>query len=405
MCICICSFQFDRQDVEEVLTEPHHFEDVDSGTVLANPSMVLTPDKSPGARTHHHKSSERHFATQTQSKASTPPAGPIKADSRNYLYRSFRNKGFSKSVAETMCQARSQATFKQYSTYLQKWQLYCSERSIHERHPDVKHVLNFLDRMKKDVGFSAISTAKAALASFISFDRKPLGQNKYVSLYMTGLAKSLPRAPKYQDIWDPQEVLKFLKKWSPAKNLNLFQLTVKTLLLLLLVTAQRLQTMSKLSLENMTQKKRKFSFTIVENLKHQRGYAPATIIEVQSFPADLRLCPVNYLKAYLNRTRQVRSTQALFVTTTKPHGKAAMATMSRWVKVGLNLAGINTTKFSPGSTRAASANRALNQGVSIEKILSQGCWAQETTFSKWYKKETQKKVPSFQSAVLSAKRP
>ena len=254
------------------------------------------------------------------------------------------------------------------------------------------------------MGYSAISTAKAALASFITFDKQPLGQNKYVSLYMTGLAKSLPRAPKYQDIWDPQDVLKFLKKWSPAKNLNLFQLTVKTLLLLLLVTAQRLQTISKFTLQNMNQKKRKVSFTITDNLKHQRGYSPATVVEIQSFPADLRLCPVNYLKAYLNRTRSLRSAQALFVTTTRPHGQAAMATLSRWVKVGLNLAGVNTLKYGPGSTRAASANKALNQGVSIEKILAQGCWAQESTFTKWYKKDTKTKSKSFQSAILSSKK-
>ena len=264
--------------------------------------------------------------------------------------------------------------------------------------------MNFLDSLKQNVGFSCISTAKAALASFVTFDHKPLGQNRYVTLYMTGLAKSMPRTPKYQEIWDPQVVLNFLKKWSPAKLLNIFQLTIKTLLLLLLVTAQRMQTISKFSLDNMQQKKRKIWFTITDNLKHQRGNAPATVIQIQAFPADLRLCPVNYLKAYLARTKFIRSDQGLFVTTTKPHGKATMATLARWAKTGLKLAGVNTTKFSPGSTRAASANKALDQGVSIEKILKQGCWAQKSTFATWYKKDVKEKDVHFQSAILAAKK-
>ena len=266
----------------------------------------------------------------------------------------------------------------------------------------MRHVLAFLDMFKHDLGFSSISTAKAALGTFITIDGQPLGQNRYVNLYMTGLAKSMPRQPKYDSIWDPQTVLNFLKKWSPARHLNLFQLTVKTALLILLVTAQRPQTLGKLSLDSMTHKNRVFTFAITSNLKHQRGNDPATMIRLKAFPADLRLCVENYLKAYILRTKALRQTQALFIITTKPYTQATMATISRWVKVGLQLAGIDTKKFGPGSTRAASANKALAQGVPVETILKQASWATQSTFSTWYKKEIQKSA-DYQKAILTKK--
>ena len=268
----------------------------------------------------------------------------------------------------------------------------------------MRHILDFLDTFKKNVGFSSISTAKAALASFITIDNKPLGQNFYVNQYMTGLAKSSPRTPKYQEIWDPQVVLTFLKKWSPAKKLNLFQLSVKTAILILLVTAQRPQVLSKLSLDNMKSSKNSSKFLITQNLKHQRGNAPATLIELKAFPGDLRICVQNYLKEYIKRTKEVRQSSDLFVTTTRPHGKASIATISRWVKTGLKLAGINTEKFGAGSTRAAAANNALEKGVPVETILKNANWAHESTFTKWYKKSIKIKTRDFQTAILKDKK-
>ena len=170
--------------------------------------------------------------------------------------------------------------------------------------------------------------------------------------------------------------------------------------MILLVTAQRPQILGKLSLDSMTHKIRTFTFAITSNLKHQRGNEPATMIQLKAFPADLRLCVENYVKAYIQRTKPLRQTQALFMITTKPYTQATMATISRWVKVGLQLAGVDTKKFGPGSTRAAAANKALPQGVPVETILKKASCATDSTFSKWYKKDIQK-PRDFQTAILT----
>ena len=371
---------------------------------MDNITVVSQRDKPSSTATHSGKNSSKDTSFASRSRKGAPPVQKTPITGRNFMLKSLQRKGFSESVAQTMCDSRAGNTYRQYAVYFERWQTYCDQGQIHPRHPNVKQVLAFLDTFKKELSFSSISTAKAALSAFITLDGKPLGQNRYVNQYMTGLAKSLPRAPKYEEIWDPQIVLDFLRKWSPAKLLNLYQLTLKTAILILLVTAQRPQILGKLNLEQMRHAKRTFTFTVTSNLKHQRGYAPATVIQLKAFPADRRVCVENYVRAYIARTKDLRQVQDLFITTTKPHGKASMATISRWVKTGLQLAGINTKTFGPGSTRAAVANKAYDHGVPVETILKKACWARESTFTKWYKKEVKIKVPDFQSVILSQKK-
>ena len=161
---------------------------------------------------------------------------------------------------------------------------------------------------------------------------------------------------------------------------------MKTVTMFMLLSGQRPQILKFLSLQNMEKKRNKFTFTVTQNLKHSREKTPATVVQLQAYPGDKRICIVNYLNAYLSRTEKLRNTQCLFITSTAPYEAATLATMSRWIKTTLELAGIDTTVFSPGSTRAASANAAQRAGVPIQTILSKAAWQNETTFNKWYKK-------------------
>ena len=50
----------------------------------------------------------------------------------------------------------------------------------------------------------------------------------------------------------------------------------------------------------------------------------------------------------------------------------------------LAMAGIDTTTFSPGSTRGASASAAASQGASAQQIMKAGSWSNLGTFSRFY---------------------
>ena len=261
----------------------------------------------------------------------------------------------------------------------------------------------FLTDLIDKVGFSSISTAKAALSSFIMINGKPLGQHTLTALLMRGIARQLPRTPKYQTIWDPEQVVQFLRTWAPARALNLLQLSIKTATLIMLVSGQRPQILSFLTLDNMVMKRSVITFTIVQNLKHSRANSPATTVQLRAHP-DKRVCVVNYIKQYLNRTEKLRKDRQLFITTTKPYNGATLNTMSRWIKIALQKSGIDVTVFTPGSTRAASANRAINRGVPLQTVLNKAAWQKKSTFTTWYKKPLTKQV-SYEKAILTKPHP
>ena len=60
-----------------------------------------------------------------------------------------------------------------------------------------------------------------------------------------------PPEPRYSFTWDVNVLLTFLESWFPLSVLELKQLTLKTAALVALVSAQRSQTLSALSIDCM----------------------------------------------------------------------------------------------------------------------------------------------------------
>ena len=257
--------------------------------------------------------------------------------------------------------------------------------------PNVGQALDFLQSLKdQGKGYSTINSARAALSSVIilrsgdSFGNLPL-----VKKFMRGIYNLAPPQPRYKAIWDPGEVLNFLVKWSPARRIKLLQLSMKVAVLILLVSGQRIQTLRALRVDRMDIGSGSIKFTIkAEDVKQGRpGYSPEPIV-LKSFPADKRLCVVNYVKVYLERTLDNRGKcQRLLLTAAKPFREASKDTMARWVKTVLHKAGIDIGKFGPGSIRAASTSKAKEQGATIDDILRAGGWSRRSTFQKFYDKK------------------
>lgn len=68
----------------------------------------------------------------------------------------------------------------------------------------------------------------------------------------------------------------------------------------------------------------------------------------------------------------------LLLTIKKPHKSATTQTISRWIKKGLNAAGVDVSKFSAQSTRHASTSAALRLGVNINTIKESADWSVKT---------------------------
>ena len=66
-----------------------------------------------------------------------------------------------------------------------------------------------------------------------------------------------------------------------------------------------------------------------------------------------------------------------------PHKPVSPATLARWLKELMQLAG-DTTTFKAHSVRGAVATEAAKQGFSIPRILQFADWSQASTFTKFY---------------------
>ena len=109
----------------------------------------------------------------------------------------------------------------------------------------------------------------------------------------------------------------------------------------------------------------------------RRGHC--RILFLASFPPDRRLCFVKYLKQYEKVTENVRqkteNTQnLLFSSYVKPHKPVTSATIARWVKTVLSLAGIDGV-FTAHSTRGALTSAAARAGVALSDIMEAADWS------------------------------
>lgn len=116
------------------------------------------------------------------------------------------------------------------------------------------------------------------------------------------------------------------------------------------------------------------------------------------------LCAVSCTKVYITKTEKYRGNgnRKLLLTTQKPFREASKDSISRWIRTLLSKSGIDTSKFSGHSTRAAASAAARSSGISVDNMLSHVGWSNEKTFEKFYDKTILHNDKNFQSAILSS---
>ena len=288
-----------------------------------------------------------------------------------------------------MC-ARRESSTKLYDTYTRRWQVYCNLHHLDFIYASVANGLGFLQTLlNSGLGYSTLNTARSALSAVLCIPAGgTFGNHPDVILFMKGVFNLRPTRPRYISTWDPTQVLRFLESWTPASELAIEKLTMKVILLVLLVTGQRPQILHSLDLANMKKGKDFFEFVLaLTELKQGRcNYRPGTFV-LRHYPSNKRLCVFHYLEVYISRTAVNRKDcNKLFITIKKPYKAASQSSISRWIKSALQSAGVDTSTFTAGSTRAATASKAKEQGAPVSQIMDMGGWTQESTFTRYYDK-------------------
>ena len=120
-----------------------------------------------------------------------------------------------------------------------------------------------------------------------------------------------------------------------------------------------------------------------------------------SFTWDINV--LSTLLNYVARTASIRhslNSSQVFVSHGKPYKVILSATLARWLKAVLSLAGIDNSIFKGHSFRRASTSKAVSLGVPLDVILKAADWKNAGTFAKFYQRETSS-VGQFAQAVLT----
>lgn len=203
---------------------------------------------------------------------------------------------------------------------------------------------------------------------------------------MRGVFNKRPALPKNTVTWDTQTVLSFLDGMSCT---TLKMLTLKTVMLMALLTGQRAQALNLIDLRNISVSE-KLKIRFGDLLKQSRPGFHQHELQLDPFLSNDNLCVVSTVKTYITQTKALRgNVTKLFISWNRPHRAITTSTISRWIKTVLKMAGIDISVFTPHSTRSAAMSAASRSNVPLATILKTAGWSSESTFAKFYNKPIQ----------------
>ena len=181
-----------------------------------------------------------------------------------------------------------QQTVKRYKAYIEKWFKFCYEQRKDPICLDLIDTIDFLTSVfHTGVGYSSINTASSALSALIEpINGLTLGKQPIIQKYMRGIFNIRPSLPKYTITWNPDIVLNHFNSLPVNDELTFKQLSHKLATLLCLLSRQRDQTISKLSINNMALIDYKCTFYVPVIFKTTRPGYHRPFIELLGFPKN-----------------------------------------------------------------------------------------------------------------------
>jgi len=226
------------------------------------------------------------------------------------------------------------------------------------------------------------------------------GQHPKICDLFKGFFNERPSKPRYAETWDVDTVLRGIKSLGPNESLDLKWLSVKVTMLMALTSAARASEIHLVSTEYMTDMGDKIVCDLDGLTKVRKVGQPPESLTFESYTEDDSLDVVGCLREYLNRTKNVRQSKQLLVSFVRPHKAISTASVSRWLRWGMEKAGIDTSTYKGHSVRGAATSKAQSKGLTTGQIMQKANWSRASTFRRFYLRNI---TDNFQKAVLSVK--
>ena len=182
----------------------------------------------------------------------------------------------------------------------------------------------------------------------------------------------------------------YFRSLDHPENLSMGLLGKKLALLMCVIAGrQRCQTLHAVDIRDIKFVEDKRVIPIYEKLKQTKPGTHMKPVEFKLFTCDLKLCVINNLKLYLEKTEPVRKDTGLFISYYRPNRSVFKDTVTRWCKYIMKLAGIDVHQYCVHSSRSTASSYAKSRRVSLKDLAVSAGWRSERTFSLHYDRQTE----------------
>ncbi|XP_063312459.1 integrase/recombinase xerD homolog [Pelobates fuscus] len=313
---------------------------------------------------------------------------PTATDGMAHFRRSWNLEEVSQTTLSLLAESWAPGTRRAYGSAWRKWSDWCMGQSMDPISASTEAVLQFLTLLfEAGKAFRTINLYRSAIsAGHMGLDGTPIGKHALICRLLKGIRLTRPPQTRYSSFWDVNVMLRLIESWPMNQELSLKQLSAKLLMLFCLLSCKRVADVRALDWHARVFTPNEVSFNISRRTKSSTKEA-----SYPALPDNPNLCPVLCLKEYEHRTASLRPGQIhpLFISFKRPHLPVSTATLARWIKWLLSMAGIDTSIFSAHSVRGAMASKASMLGCKLEDILRAADWSNESTFRNFYLRPVQ----------------
>ena len=129
--------------------------------------------------------------------------------------------------------------------------------------------------------------------------------------------------------WDIKQLFDYYRSLGENSSLKLEAFTLKLGTILALLMSQRAQTIHSLNIEYMKKEPDKITFVFPTLLKNSRPGHHLKPIPIKNYQLDKKLCPVEFINTYLDKTASIRGEESkLMIRFKKPHKSVTQKTFS-----------------------------------------------------------------------------
>lgn len=296
----------------------------------------------------------------------------------------FTAMGMSEATADILTASWAENTRKQYTLVLRRWAAHCEATGVNVKSPTLNEGIAYMEKLfTEGAARTTINTVRSLLSAFVTIGGKPFGEHPLVGRLLKGIGNLKPGIPKYEAVWDPTQLLAYLRGWGPTQNLEVERLNKRTACLFLLATGQRLQALGQMKRGDIEWRENGCTLRYSTKLKSNDPTKNPLILSFQEYEVG-ELCVFGHLKEYMGRAELRGADPSVFATMRSPHVAASQETLSRYVRTTMAEAGIDMQQFTPYTCRHASTSAAWRKQVPIATILTAAGWASEGTFRRFY---------------------